>query len=274
MNTPLSALAAFRLGVALSFAQALRRHLRLRMLLIGTASLALLVAVQVVMVLANRHIQAGVDAYVVFTGITVLNLVLPFVSLITALGLLGGELEQGTLVYLLIRPCPRLAILLGRTLAAAFATALVVALMFFACLAAVRVVGGDRPPLPSIALGVHLTLIGAFGAWTFTALYTALTLFVKRPLVALLLGVFHALIWEGIIAFMPGNIGGYTFSQNLHALFFDHPEVRAWPRQVLFRDIRAVPQDLDAIVFLGAVSLLALALAWYRFRGREFSSAE
>jgi ABC-type transport system involved in multi-copper enzyme maturation permease subunit len=276
MNAPRRrpSLGTFLPGLVFSFRSSLREQLRWRRVAIGVAGLLLLTIVQMVIVLADRGRHPAADDYVMFTGIVVLNLILPFVSLITALGLLGGEIEEGTLVYLLVRPCPRIAILLGRTLAAAAATGLLLGLMFLSCLAAVRLLGAAdsrvEPPLPPFGLVRHLIAVGVLGAVAFTALYAALALFVKRPLVALLLGVGHALVWEGIIAFLPGRIGSYTFTQNLHALLFNHPAIGAWPRRVLFQDIRAVPPTADALVFLAGAVALALLAAWFRFRGREF----
>jgi len=270
-----SALTALCLGAALSFAQGLRLHFRPRNVLIGVAALVLMVGVQIVILFAARSRLSAADAYLLFTGVMVLNLVLPFASLITALGLLGGEIEQGTLVYLLVRPCPRIAILLGRVLAATTVTWLVATVMFLACHTVTRLLaslhGEVRPPLPSLGLTVHLILVAALGAWGFTVLYATLVLYLRRPLVALLFGVGHALVWEGIIAFMPGSIGGYTFTQNLNALFFDRPDIGVRPRQVLFRDLQAVPPAVDAVIFVIACSLFCIFLAWYRFRGREIA---
>lgn len=269
-----SALATLWLGVALSFAQGLRLHFSPRNVLIGAAALVLMVGVQIVILFAWSRLSAA-DAYLVFTGVMVLNLILPFASLITALGLLGGEIEKGTLVYLLVRPCPRIAILLGRVLAATTVTWLLATVMFLACHTVARLLaslhGEIRPPLPSLGLTVHLIVVAALGAWGFTVLYATLVLYLRRPLVALLFGVGHALVWEGIIAFMPGSIGGYTFTQNLNALFFDRSDIGVRPRGVLFRDLQAVPPAVDAVVFMIACSLFCIFLAWYRFRGREIA---
>jgi len=274
-----SLISTFILGLNLSFTQGLRLHLKPRKVLIGIAVLLLLISVQVIMLLADHRMRhSATDVYVVFNAVMVLNLCLPFLSLITALGLLGGEIEQGTLVYLLIRPCPRLAILVGRTLAAAVVTHITLVFMFLSCLCAVRLVGRGNaavlPPLPTVGLAMHLILVGGIGAWIFTSLYSALTLFCKRPLVALLLGLGHALAWEGIVAFLPGTIGGYTFTQNLRSLFFNYPTIGPWPHRVMFRDPQLVPPVNDALVFLIGCSIVFLLLAWYRFRGREIRPAE
>ena len=266
------------LGMILSFHQGLRLNFRPRKVLVATTVMLLLISVQVAMVLADRRNHTATDMYLVFTSLMVLNLILPFLSLITALGLLGGEIEQGTLVYLLIRPCPRLSILLGRTLAAAAVTLGVLVILFITCLATVHVIGrigsGLRPPLPSLDLAMHLTAIGGLGALVFTSLYSALTLFCKRPLVALMLGLTHALIWEGVVAFLPGTIGGYTFTQNLRSLFFEHSAVGPWPRLVLFRDSQLVPHADDAVVFLAGCTMVFLLLGWFKFRGREIRPAD
>ncbi|MBN2490280.1 MAG: hypothetical protein JXQ29_05470 [Planctomycetes bacterium] len=271
---PLAPLRTFAPALLFSFRAGFRRQVRWRRVAGAAAALLLLTIVQMAIVLADRGRHPAADGYVLFTGIVLLNLILPFASLITALGLLGGELEEGTLVYLLVRPCPRLAIVLGRTLAAAAATGLLLVLLFLGCLAAVRALGAldarIAPPMPALDLVLHLAAVGALGAVVFTALYAAFALFLKRPLIALLLGAGHALAWEGIVAFLPGSIGSYTFTQNLHALFFHHPAIGAWPRRILFQDLHAVPPAADALVFLAGTAVVSLLAAWFKFRGRQF----
>lgn len=258
----------FPLGILLSARHGFRRLTTLRKLAIAAVALTLLLGVETTMLIASAHRSAPLDVYVIYCGFMILNFVLPFLSLITALGMLGGEIESGMLAYLLTRPCPRLAILLGRLIATAGATAGVVA-----CLVVAGLGVAEAATRGSLGVGASLPLdlvaVGALGSLAFSALYLALVLCCRKPIVALAFGAAHAIVWEGIVAALPGRIGAYTLTQNLRALFFDDPQIGSWARRFLFRDAQAVPPADDALVFLTGVTLAAIALAWYRFAGRE-----
>lgn len=261
---------AFLLGTRLSWTQGLRLTLRGWRLWAGFGLVLVIVVLEGVLIGATRH-RSPVDLYVVINGLLVLNTILPFLTLISSLGLTSGEIEDGTFGYLLTRPCPRIALLVGRVLAGATVTAAALTVLFMLGVVAVDIAVGRSPRTePTASLGWHLAGVGAIGGLAFTSLYSAIALYCRRPVVALVVGVSHALVWEGIVATLPGSIGGYTLTQNVRALFFDHPEVGPWAERMLFRDVELVPPAPDALAFLLIASGIFIAVAWHRFAGREF----
>ncbi|MFV2099983.1 ABC transporter permease subunit [Micromonospora sp. LOL_024] len=118
-----------------------------------------------------------------------LAVVLPVVALIVGTGVLGAEIDDGTVVHVLTTPLPRWQIVLPKLAVAAGVTAVTVAIpLFVAGLLA-----------NSVRLGLALAVAAAVGALAYSALFVAVSLLTRRPV---LLGLVYVLIWEGLL----GNV--------------------------------------------------------------------
>ncbi|WCN80754.1 ABC transporter permease subunit [Micromonospora sp. LH3U1] len=118
-----------------------------------------------------------------------LAVVLPVVALIIGTGVLGAEIDDGTVVHILTKPLPRWQIVLPKLAVAAGVTAVTVAVPLY-----VAGVLAD-----SVRLGLALAVAAALGALAYSALFLALSLVTRRPV---LLGLVYVLIWEGLL----GNV--------------------------------------------------------------------
>ncbi|MBG6100565.1 ABC transporter permease subunit [Micromonospora vinacea] len=122
-----------------------------------------------------------------------LAVVLPVVALIIGTGVLGAEIDDGTVVHILTKPLPRWQIVLPKLLVAAGVTAVTVAVPLY-----VAGVLAD-----SVRLGLALAVAAALGALAYSALFLALSLVTRRPV---LLGLVYVLIWEGLLGnFVSGT---------------------------------------------------------------------
>lgn len=158
--------------------------------LFGRRRFMLLLPLPVTLVaLAGVARYAGVDprewAAQVLLGLG-LGVVLPIVALIVGTGVLGSEIEDGTVVHILTKPVPRWRIVLSKLAVAAGVTALTVAVPLYV---AGVLAGSSR-------LGLALALASVAGALVYTALFLALSLLTRRPV---LLGLVYVLIWEGLL---------------------------------------------------------------------------
>ena len=119
--------------------------------------------------------------------------VLPVISLIVGTGVLGSEIDDGTVVHILTKPLPRWKIVLTK-LAVAFAvTTVAVAVPMFV---AGTITDGTR-------LGLGLAAATTLGALAYCALFLALSMITRRPV---LLGLLYVLIWEGLLGnFVSGT---------------------------------------------------------------------
>ncbi|MEU7958618.1 ABC transporter permease [Micromonospora humida] len=122
-----------------------------------------------------------------------LAVVLPVVALIVGTGVLGAEIDDGTVVHILTKPLPRWQIVLPKLAVAAGVSAATVAVPLY-----VAGVLAD-----SVRLGLGLVVASALGALAYSALFLALSLVTRRPV---LLGLVYVLIWEGLLGnFVSGT---------------------------------------------------------------------
>jgi ABC-2 type transport system permease protein len=115
-----------------------------------------------------------------------LGVVLPVIALIVGTGVLGSEIDDGTLVHILTKPLPRWQIVLPKLGVAAAVTAMTAAIPLY-------VVGVLAD---SVRLGLALAAATVVGALIYSAFFLALSLITRRPV---LLGLVYVLIWEGLL---------------------------------------------------------------------------
>ncbi|SCG54364.1 ABC transporter permease subunit [Micromonospora coxensis] len=122
-----------------------------------------------------------------------LAVVLPVVSLVVGTGVLGAEIDDGTVVHVLTKPLPRWQIVLPKLAVATGVSAATVAVPIF--------VAGLLAD--SVRLGAALAAASALGALAYSALFLAMSLLTRRPV---LLGLVYVLIWEGLLGrFVSGT---------------------------------------------------------------------
>ncbi|MEU8258309.1 ABC transporter permease subunit [Micromonospora inaquosa] len=122
-----------------------------------------------------------------------LAVVLPVVALIIGTGVLGAEIDDGTVVHILTKPLPRWQIVLPKLAVATGVTAVTAAVPLY-----VAGVLAD-----SVRLGLALAAAAALGALAYSAFFLALSLVTRRPV---LLGLVYVLIWEGLLGnFVSGT---------------------------------------------------------------------
>ena len=122
-----------------------------------------------------------------------LAVLLPVIALIVGTGVLGSEVDDGTLVHILTKPLPRRDIVLAKLAVAVGVTAFTTAVPLF-----VAGVLAD-----SVRLGVALAIGAVVGAFAYSALFLMLSLLTRRPV---LLGLVYILVWEGLLGrFVSGT---------------------------------------------------------------------
>jgi ABC-2 type transport system permease protein len=130
------------------------------------------------------------QAVIVGLGFAVM---LPVIALIVGTGVLGSEVDDGTLVHILTKPLPRRDIILAKFGVAVVVTALTTALPLFV----VGLLAG------SAELGTALAVAAVAGSIAYSALFVLLSLLTRRPV---LLGLVYILVWEGLLGnFLSGT---------------------------------------------------------------------
>lgn len=158
--------------------------------LFGRRRFLLLFPLPVLLVgLAVLSRSAGIDPLewgppvLVGLGLAVL---LPVTALIVGTGVLGAEIDDGTIVHILAKPLPRWQVVVPKLVVATGITALTAAIPLF--------VGGVLAD--SVRLGLALAAASVVGALAYSAVFLTLSLITRRPV---LLGLVYVLIWEGLL---------------------------------------------------------------------------
>jgi ABC-2 type transport system permease protein len=112
--------------------------------------------------------------------------VLPLIALVVGTGVLGAEIDDGTIVHVLATPVPRRDIVLTKLAVAAAVTSVVSAIPMLITGVIVS----------SLRLGLGLALACAVGSIAYCAVFLALSLLTRRPV---LVGLLYVLIWEGLL---------------------------------------------------------------------------
>jgi ABC-2 type transport system permease protein len=122
-----------------------------------------------------------------------LNVVLPVVALIVGTGVLGAEIDDGTLAHILAKPLPRSQIVLSKLVVAVLVTAVTI------CVPLLAVAYVAHAP----SLGVGLVVGGLIGSAAYCSLFVALSLVTRWPVVV---GLAYVLLWENLLGnFLSGT---------------------------------------------------------------------
>jgi ABC-2 type transport system permease protein len=157
---------------------------RRTLLLVLLAGLPVLIALLIRISGGQPNADRVLDTLVVRT-------VMPLVALIVGTAAIGSEIEDGTAVYLMVKPIPRWRIALAKGLVAAGLTAALV-------VPAVLLTGfllGSRADSTTAMVGFSVACL--VGGSAYAVAFMALSVFTSR---ALLLGLAYTLIWEGVLS--------------------------------------------------------------------------
>ena len=159
-----------------------------------TVLVALLAVVPVAIAAIIRIAGTTTDGASLTAGLLdalLVTTVLPLVALVFGTGVLGAELDDGTAVYLLVKPIERWRIVVAK---AAVAAGITMGLVFPATLLAGLIVGAGRGG-ESIAIGVAVAVLP--GSLVYAVGFVALSVATSRALIA---GLLYVFIWEGLLA--------------------------------------------------------------------------
>jgi ABC-2 type transport system permease protein len=216
---------------------------------------ALPIAIALVVRLAGRPADPERLEINILDGLVV-RTVLPLVALVLGTAALGSELEDGTGVYLLIKPIARWRIVAAKLLAAGGLTALLVAPP---AIVTGLILAGDQGDGAQVALAYGVaTVVGAF---LYASVFLAVSIATGR---ALVIGLVYTLLWEGLLAGLFAgsralSIREYTVGV---AGLLDAASIRA-----ALDGTTTIAMSL--LVFAVAVFLASRWLAGFQVRGSE-----
>lgn len=179
---------------------------RLRLLLSVAAALALGAVGLVVRARAEAGVGVADEQVATLVAVLVLTLYAPLLSLVQAAAVVGDLREDGTLVYLWLRPVPRWKLALSAALAVLLRSA---PLAVLAAVALAVAAGGGAGLVVAAGYAALLACVGYAGLFSF------LGLAVRR---ALVWGLVYVLVWEGVVGTfgaLPARLAISTYSSSL-----------------------------------------------------------
>ena len=184
----------------------------------------------------------------------VVRTVMPIVALVIGTAAIGSEIEDGTAVFLMVKPIARWKIALAKAVVAA---GLTVALVVPAIVLTGLLLGTRADPTTSI---VGFSVAGLVGGSAYAIAFMTLSVFTSR---ALLLGLAYTLIWEGVLA---GLLEGTRFLSVRQATLGVAAALGVNVREPL---APAVSVGVLTIVLVGAFLLATWRLARFEIRGGD-----
>ncbi|ASW57434.1 ABC transporter permease subunit [Plantactinospora sp. KBS50] len=179
-----------------------------------------------------------------------LAVVLPVVALIVGTGVLGSEIEDGTIVHILTKPIPRWQVILPKLAVASGVTAITVAIPLY--------VGGVLAD--SVRLGLALAAAGAVGAVAYSAVFLALSLLTRRPV---LLGLVYVLIWEGLLTNLVSGTAVLSIQQYVLTI-----TDRLAPSELLAHNVSLpVALGMTGVIVVGFTALAVQRLRSFSMAG-------
>jgi ABC-2 type transport system permease protein len=165
---------------------------------------------------------------------------LPLNALIIGTGVLGAEIDDGTIVHILTKPLPRRQIVLAKLAVAVAVTTVVSAVPMF--------VAGVITD--SVRFGLGLALATTVGAIAYCAFFLLLSLVTRRPV---LLGLLYVLLWEGLLGNLLAGTRALSIEQYVLTI-----AARAGGTPLLDSHVSIRVSVVMSVVFLLAGTILAI----------------
>jgi ABC-2 type transport system permease protein len=224
---------------------------RRRTLLIG-----LLAGLPIIVALLIRIGGGRPDASAILDTL-VIRTVLPLVALVLGTAALGSEVDDGTVIFQLLKPIARWKVALAKT---AVAAGLTVALILPPIIVTGILLGGTG--VTSLGLAAGFSIAALAGGTAYAVGFTALGLVTSR---ALIVGLGYTLLWEGVLA---GLLEGTRFLSVRQATL-------GVAASLTGTDVGVEPlTPTTSVVILAAVVMVGLGIATLRLRSFQVRAAD
>jgi ABC-2 type transport system permease protein len=183
--------------------------------------------------------------------------VAPLVALVIGTGAIGSEIDDGTLIFQLIKPVPRWLTGLAKIAVAAFITAVLVVPPILLTGLLLGGLGAE-----SIRVTIGFAVAALAGGTAYAVGFTALGAMTSR---ALIVGLGYTLIWEGVLA---GLLEGTRFLSVRQAML-------GVAAALTGEDVGVEPLALStsvgiiAVVIAGGIALTAFSLRRFQVRAAD-----
>lgn len=239
--------------------------------LLALAFLALVPSIITVLLRIDGETSAlGVRGFLDMSKVLFLTAIFPTTLLFLGAAAVGDDIDNGTLLYLRLRPVSRSAIVAGRYLAAVLSA--VVVLAPAVVLLYVLQVGHRGASAVREELAILFVMLGnvVLASLAYAALFLLLSLMFRF---AVIIGLVFVVGWEVLVsAVIPSKAALMTVSFHLRAIVWNvTTEGREMGRMMRqFEEMGMTPTIGESVAGLLIASLVLIAIACFVFRGKEF----
>jgi ABC-2 type transport system permease protein len=224
------------------------------------------VALLILWVMANVEDVNGPPPVLDVGWALTIQVLCPLLALVLGSASVSEEVEDRTISFVLTRPVPRPALLLGRWLVCVVlmeALLLAGSLGFFALMGIATAEHPERALEPEVARCLLQTT--ALGGLVYSALFAAIGTRFKR---AMMIGLGYVFAVEGFLANLPGSNQKLTVQYYLRSwLVHDDPELIDWAGDIL----DFVPLEGEAALLrMGLILVVALGLGAWILSRRQY----
>jgi ABC-type transport system involved in multi-copper enzyme maturation permease subunit len=256
--------------------QAITMMVRQKRIILATLICFLPVAIPVMMVFfsSDPYAQEGLETFILLTTNVQIRVLCPLLALFFATMLIGQDVESQTIPFVLTRPIPRSAWIIGRYVAYLCITEIIMALSIFLTFGACTALEGLSLSGGDVKLALHFVGTAAMALIAYGALMMFLGAVSKRPII---IGVVIIYGWQPIANFIPGLIDFLTIKKFVDTLLpslAEHLMVNKF--DTAFGEFTKKAYDvseIQAIVTLIAIAGVFTMLSVVTVRWRQYATS-
>jgi ABC-type transport system involved in multi-copper enzyme maturation permease subunit len=263
-------------AVRASLGHALIMLLRRQRVLLAAGVTLLPVLIPLALAFLSKS-QFSDDGNVIFIRLSedvFINVLAPLLALFFATMLIGEDAESQTLPYVLTRPIPRSAWVLGRYAAFVVVATTILGLSLFLTFAACTTLTGIDFTGQDLRFAGHYLAVATGGLFAYGALTMFLGTYFKKPIV---IGVLFLYGWQYLANLVPGVVDFLTIQKYTDALLPKLAEsrhnVEVQTALLTYNKEIFMVSATNAILTLAGVTVAFVALSVYTVRQREYAAA-
>lgn len=220
----------------------------------------------------GRDATLGLRGFVDFQLMFYIQAVLPLTMLFLGAAAVGDDIDDGTVLYLRLRPLPRAAIVIGRYASACLCGALLI-LPAVTLVYVGQLIGRDGAIVEHAAVLGMALLASTLAIASYGAFFLTLSLLMRH---AVICGVLVISAWELGVSRVPAPASGYTVAFHGRSLMWSVTDegraIARWMRPFQTEGLVAelIPTAGQSILALSLASISLVVLAGWIFKRREY----
>lgn len=156
------------------------------------------------------------NLYSVLCASVYLQFILPLLGLLKGMTTLSEEIDDGTIMFLRLRPVPRIVIVAGKFLGFALSTSLLLIVSLWCTYGILSTLPGANMFLGDLAVLIKDTWILCLGLAAYGSVTMLIGAYFRKPM---MFGIFLLFVWDAWAAYIPGSAHKFTIKHYLQSIF-------------------------------------------------------